>query len=147
MVRNRNRSQVSAEPLRSEINVTPLVDVCLVLLILFMVVTPMLNHRAEITLPQGTRPGILPDPKNQIKLALKWPDETVWYEESWLPGPRLLAKLKELKGRTSGAQEVVLVADARLSYSAVRDVMALVRGAGFEGLSLAATREKETPSR
>lgn len=129
----------AAEP-RGEINVTPLVDVCLVLLIIFMVVTPMLNHRADIDVPSVARPGALPEPEKQVVLAMKWPDRTTWYEESWLPAKEMLGRLRELRARSSG-KEVVLVADARLPYGDVKRVMTIVREAGFGGMSLVARKE------
>lgn len=140
------RSERSPAAPKSEINVTPLVDVCLVLLIIFMVVTPMLNHRADINLPQTAKPGALPKPEAQIVLAMKWPDRTTWYGESWLPPKELLNRLRELHARATD-KEVVLVADARLSYYDVKGLMRLIREAGFGGVNLVAARETTAANR
>src|SRR2546422_11585678 len=55
---------------RADINVTPLIDVCLVLLIIFMVITPMLTKGYPVPLPQGIDPAKKPDDKNDIILSV-----------------------------------------------------------------------------
>src|SRR3954447_1348858 len=61
----------SAAPMNSEINVTPLVDVCLVLLIIFMVVTPMLQKGVPINLPMTEEPERTPDTEKQLQISVK----------------------------------------------------------------------------
>jgi biopolymer transport protein TolR len=121
---------------RSEINVTPLVDVCLVLLIIFMVVTPMLDHH----LPETPEPATLPKQEDRIQLEMR-EDLSVWLEKSSLTAPALFVRLRDLRTNSHPSKQVVLVADSRLSYRDVRGVMELVRNAGFSGLCLAATKE------
>src|SRR5438067_10707782 len=58
-------------PLNSEINVTPLVDVCLVLLIIFMVVTPMLQKGVPVNLPVTEEPERTPDTEKQLQISVK----------------------------------------------------------------------------
>ncbi|MFP5288473.1 MAG: biopolymer transporter ExbD, partial [Thermoanaerobaculia bacterium] len=55
---------------RSEINVTPLVDVCLVLLIIFMVVTPLITKQADVQLPKTPGPREIPEPPRLVKVAI-----------------------------------------------------------------------------
>lgn len=126
--------------LRGEINVTPLVDVCLVLLILFLVVTPMLRRHADVSLPKVADPARIPKLEEKITLAVKYPDAATWYENSWLPAAELFEKLKELRGRQADA-EILVLADERLSYRDVREAMRVVREAGFRGVELGAARE------
>src|SRR5438132_10488551 len=57
--------------MNSEINVTPLVDVCLVLLIIFMVVTPMLQKGVPINLPVTEEPERTPDTEKQLQISVK----------------------------------------------------------------------------
>src|SRR5215813_5917651 len=56
---------------RSDINVTPLVDVCLVLLIIFMVVTPMLQKGVNVALPETPSPEKMPENQKQLDVSVK----------------------------------------------------------------------------
>jgi len=132
----------SPDEVKGDINVTPLVDVCLVLLIIFMVVTPMLDHH----LPEAPEPLTLPKQEDRIQLEMR-EDLSVWFEKSSFTPAALLVKLKELKSQPKSVKQVVLVADSRLTYREVRGVMELVRTAGFSGLCLAATKEKAQGSK
>src|SRR3979409_327982 len=67
----------SATALTSDINVTPLVDVCLVLLIIFMVVTPMLQKGVPVNLPVTEEPEKTPDTDKQLQISVK-SDGTVY---------------------------------------------------------------------
>src|SRR2546421_10334793 len=67
----------SPDEVKGDINVTPLVDVCLVLLIIFMVVTPMLQKGVPIKLPAAEAPEKPPDTEKQLKIPVK-PDGTVY---------------------------------------------------------------------
>lgn len=125
---------------RGDINVTPLVDVCLVLLVIFMVVTPMLDHRADVELPRTESPEKLPDPSQRITLAIKR-DGTTWYQEKWLPPKELGSRLAQLRKDETG-KEVVVVADAHLDFAEVRGLMRLLHEAGFSGARLAASRKQ-----
>jgi biopolymer transport protein ExbD len=125
---------------QSAINVTPLVDVCLVLLIIFMVVTPMLDKNGAVRLPEGANPAPRPDERGKTVVAVQ-KDGSIWYGGKWLPPADLLARLREDRER-SGAKELVLYADAGLTFAEVRGAMRLVQEAGYPGVSLAA---KKTP--
>lgn len=128
---------------KSEINVTPLVDVCLVLLIIFMVVTPMLQKGVDVQLPTADNPAKKPEGQNQVLLAMK-ADKTMWYENHWLPEKDLSARLVELHVRAPG-KEIVVKADARLSYGDVKRLLKLVKDAGFTNMSLIAERKAKQP--
>jgi biopolymer transport protein TolR len=125
---------------RADINVTPLVDVCLVLLIIFMVVTPLLKRHATVELPLTPSPGRIEASEEKLLLAMSWPDRAMWYRESWLLEREMLDKLKELRAR-SESKRLVVIADRRLSYGDVRGLMRLANRAGFPGLELAATKD------
>src|SRR5215213_9218704 len=77
--------KVSKAGLTSDINVTPLVDVCLVLLIIFMVVTPMLQKGVPVNLPITTKPEKTPDTEKQLQISVK-ADGTVYV------GPNVIRK-------------------------------------------------------
>jgi biopolymer transport protein ExbD len=126
---------------RGDINVTPLVDVCLVLLIIFMVVTPMLDPHADVALPKTAAPEKLPREPERLTVAVK-EDGTTWLENRWLPSAELSARLAEIHARSAG-KEIVVVADRELSFRDVRRVLGIVRAAGFPGVGLAASRATE----
>lgn len=122
---------------QSGINVTPLVDVCLVLLIIFMVVAPMLDRNAVVRLPEARAPQPLVEERGPVLAMRK--DGTLWYGQSWLPPREMLAKLKEVRARR-GTAPLVLYADAGLTFADVRRTLRLVEEAGFPGVSLAAKK-------
>src|SRR3954469_19061546 len=67
---------------KSDINVTPLVDVCLVLLIIFMVITPMLQRGKEVTLPEATKKALSQTAKDEDPLILSvTPDKKMFLEQ------------------------------------------------------------------
>jgi biopolymer transport protein ExbD len=123
---------------RSEINVTPLVDVCLVLLIIFMVVTPMLQKGVDVALPETDKPDRMPEGTKQLDLAIK-SDGSVFVGQNWIPKENLLPNLRDIQAQ-SPDKNVVIKADGRLAYREVREVMRIVQQAGFNGVGLEARR-------
>ena len=119
---------------RSEINVTPLVDVCLVLLIIFMVVTPMLGD-SSAELPETGAPARLGEPRDQLTLVIE-KDGSLLLEEKRVVAAELERRLGELHGRAP-ARPLVVKADRRLRYASVREVLRDAQGAGFAGAGLA----------
>ena len=119
---------------RSEINVTPLVDVCLVLLIIFMVVTPMLQQGGHVSLPETADPAKMPEGANQLDIAIRQ-DGSVWVGEQRVPKESLLSALRDIYNQ-SPDKDVVIKADKRLLYKDVREVMQIVNRAGFLGAGI-----------
>ena len=119
---------------RSEINVTPLVDVCLVLLIIFMVVTPMLQQGVDVALPETTAPERMPEGGRQLDIAIKHNGE-IYVGQSWVLEENLLTALRDVYNQ-SPERDVVIKADKRLLYKDVRDVMQIVNEAGFTGAGI-----------
>jgi biopolymer transport protein TolR len=114
---------------RCEINVTPLVDVCLVLLIIFMVVTPMIVERVE--LPRTARPDERkPKRSEQVRLVVGYPRGELWLEDDMLEESLLVERLREIKERAP-AKQVVLLADSRLEAGDVKRAMRASDRAGF----------------
>jgi len=122
---------------RSEINVTPLVDVCLVLLIIFMVVTPLLYKQVDVQLPKTPGPGPLPKGEQLIKVAIL---ESGMIRVNGLPVPRehLASTLTEM---FLPDRPVVVEGDWRLSYGEVRGILELIQKAGFRQVGLVAERD------
>ena len=85
--------------LNSEINVTPLVDVCLVLLIIFMVVTPMLQKGVPINLPVTEDPERTPDTEKQLQISVK-EKGIVYLGPTAIRTEQLDTELKQIHDRT-----------------------------------------------
>jgi biopolymer transport protein TolR len=122
------------QSMKSDINVTPLVDVCLVLLIIFMVVTPMLQKGKPVLLPQTERPEKHPESKNELLISVEV-DKNIFIESKWFPDKDFAAKMKEL-GERNAAKDVIVKADNRLTYGDVRKVMRYIKDGGFEKVGL-----------
>jgi biopolymer transport protein ExbD len=135
-----HRSRRVEERPRGDINVTPLVDVCLVLLIIFLVVTPMLK---PVELPKVDDPPKR-DPENDVVVSVTWPAAAVSIRKKTFDAlADLTAELKEQRSRAP-QKSVVLMADSRLAYHEIRLAMAAVRDAGYGNVGLLADREKST---
>jgi biopolymer transport protein ExbD len=120
--------------MKSDINVTPLVDVCLVLLIIFMVVTPMLQKGKPVMLPQTERPDKKPESTKELLISIQ-SDKTIFVDTKWYPDKEFAAKMKEL-GERSSDKDVLIKADQRLNYGDVKNVMRMVKDGGFERVGL-----------
>ena len=125
---------------RSDINVTPLVDVCLVLLIIFMVVTPMLQNGVDVALPQTPKPDKMPENQKQLTVAIK-ADGSVFLGQNWVPDQNLKAQLEDVHNG-SPDKEVIIKADKRLKYKQVRKLMQMINEAGFSRVGVVTEREK-----
>ncbi len=121
----------------SEINVTPLVDVMLVLLIIFMVAAPMATTGVPVVLPKGETQTI---ESEDSKLILTIPetfeqDHAVYLGKFKIPFPELETKLKTNE-RLQTDRELYIHADGRLRYQDVITVMSVASQAGAERLGL-----------
>ena len=124
----------------SEINVTPMVDVMLVLLIIFMVAAPMLQTGVDIELPEakGTQ---LPQAKQEpLQVIVKANGDTL-IGETVVPLDELAAKLKAIA--KNGFDDVIYVsADKNVAYGVVMRVMGRIQSGGFRKLAFVANDEK-----
>jgi len=119
--------------LMSDINVTPLVDVMLVLLIIFMVTAPMMMQGVDVSLPEATAEPLESEKENLIITVDK--ENKVFINDFQVSVDGLGEKLKKiLEGRSD--REVYLKADKDISYGTVVQVMAEVKGAGVEKLGM-----------
>tara|TARA_B100000029_G_C16985910_1_gene745528 strand:+ start:207 stop:596 length:390 start_codon:yes stop_codon:yes gene_type:complete len=118
----------------SEINVTPFVDVMLVLLIIFMVAAPLLTVGVEIKLPK-TAAKALPSEKEQPLTLNLTRDKELILQESEIEFAELIPKLRQIaKERTD--DRIFLRADGENDYSIVMQIMGALNKAGFNNISL-----------
>jgi biopolymer transport protein TolR len=127
-------SKVSHAALTSDINVTPLVDVCLVLLIIFMVVTPMLQKGVPVNLPVTDKPETTPDTEKQLQISLK-SDGSVYLGPNVVRKDQVETALKEIHEKTPD-REVAVKGDRLVKYGDVLDVLKACREVGFNDVGL-----------
>ena len=128
--------------LNSDINVTPLVDVCLVLLIIFMVVTPMLQKGVPVNLPVTEQPEKTPDTEKQLQISVK-ADGSVYLGPNVIRKDQVEASLKEIFERTPD-REIAVKGDRMVKYGDVLDVLKACREVGFNDVGLI-SQPKKTP--
>jgi biopolymer transport protein TolR len=125
----------------SDINITPLVDVCLVLLIIFMVVTPMLQSGVPVLLPETGSPEKYPEGSKQLKVAVQEDGKIFLSKDDWVPNTQDLTRRMGEILREDPLKEIVVKADRRLKYKQVREVMKAINDAGFEKVGLITTKK------
>lgn len=130
----------SAASLTSDINVTPLVDVCLVLLIIFMVVTPMLQKGVPVNLPVTEDPEKTPDTDKQLQISVK-ADGTVYLGSLPVLKQQMQSELEKIHERTPD-REIAVKGDKLVKYGAVLDALKACREAGFNNVGLIAQPKK-----
>jgi biopolymer transport protein ExbD/biopolymer transport protein TolR len=132
----------------SDINVTPMVDVMLVLLIIFMVITPMLQKGISVDMAKVNNPTPMQDAdKEDALLVSVMRDGTVYFGADKLTGgvDTLTGKVRDrLTNRMN--KEVYLKADARAHFGNVVQVVDAVRAAGVDDLGLLTEQRKSTPN-
>jgi biopolymer transport protein ExbD len=130
----------TAAALTSDINVTPLVDVCLVLLIIFMVVTPMLQKGVPVNLPVTEDPEKTPDTDKQLQISVK-SDGTVYLGSLPVLKEQMLSELQKIHDRTPD-REIAVKGDKLSKYGAVLDALKACREVGFNNVGLIAQPKK-----
>jgi biopolymer transport protein ExbD len=123
----------------ANINVTPMADIMIVLLIIFMVITPLLQKGVDVVLPKAGNTKERKDEPKSIMVAIK-KDSTTYLSGQKLDNQaELLPKVKEkLQDLPEGSRMIYLKADDALPYTEVMKVMDLVREAGAEEVALIA---------
>ncbi len=119
----------------SEINVTPMVDVMLVLLIIFMVSAPLLTVGVPIDLPQSQAKSLDQD-KQPLTVSVNLQGE-VFLQDSKIPVDELVPKLKAITESRGGLDERIYVrGDRKVDYGTVMRVMGRLSSAGFRRVAL-----------
>ena len=130
----RGRRRAKKRPL-SEINVTPLVDVMLVLLIIFMISAPLLTTGVPVELPK-TEAGAVPTDNEPVTVSIDQGGD-IFIGEDAVIFDRLLERVGAEAGETGNGEKPIFVrADGRAPYQAVARVMARLSAGGFTKLNL-----------
>src|SRR6516225_4084735 len=128
-------------PVMAEINVTPMVDVMLVLLIIFMVSAPLLTVGVPLDLPQ-TKAKSLDQDKEPLTVSVNAKGE-VYLQNTGITLDELVPKLKAITDARGGADERIFVrGDQALAYGAVLKVMAAITAAGYHRVALVSEFEQ-----
>ena len=123
------------KPVMAEINVTPMVDVMLVLLIIFMVSAPLLTVGVPLDLPQ-TQAKSLDQQKDPLTLSVNLKGQ-VFLNDTEIPLDDLVAKLKAITDARGGLDERIFVrGDKKVDYGTVMKVMGRLSSAGFRRVAL-----------
>ncbi len=126
--------------MQSDINVTPLVDVVLVLLIIFMVVTPVVNRVIAVQLPEPPEP--VPHPAPPVPSEKQWvvavtPEGTLTLNDEPVADADYVTRLKQaLAGRSASGRSIVFKADDRAPYGRLVKALDGAKAAGAEVLGV-----------
>ena len=125
----------------SDINVTPLVDVMLVLLIIFMVITPLLQKNVNVDLAVTRNPRAMPDDEKEdaLEVAVSRDGKVYLKKDQMASADDLTPKLKDLVSSKLD-KTVYLRADARAKYGDVEKVVDAVRAAGVDTIGMITNR-------
>jgi len=132
-------SMGSGGGVKSEINVTPLVDVMLVLLIIMMIVAPMLQKGVDVRLPTAANTADKPETQDQVVLAIK-ADKTLWVNGQQTPDTMLRTKVEEAL-ETKKEKILLIKADEDVDYGTVMSAMDELRLGGIEDMGLITERK------
>jgi biopolymer transport protein TolR len=134
----------SAGSLNSEINVTPMVDVMLVLLIIFMVVTPLLQSGVPVTLPRGLNPDEDANINRESSVIVAVPSDGLYYvgRDLYEDIPSLKEVVdKRMNALKPGDRRIVYIkGGTNVSYGQIVNVVNAIRDAGYQEIGLVAER-------
>jgi biopolymer transport protein ExbD len=125
----------ASKGIKNDINVTPLVDVVLVLLIIFMVITPMLQRGKDVHLPKGNHPEAEDKDGDPLVMSIT-ADKKTWIESNAIPEGELESKLSGEFVKTPG-RKILLKGDEAIEVGEVRKMMDHAKKAGAKGVELA----------
>ena len=123
----------------ADVNVTPFVDVMLVLLIIFMVTAPMMTQGLQVDLPQTRAVSVLPKENESVVLTVKG-DGSIFLDKYQVGLEELEGQVRQLV--TDQKKQLFLRADQAVPYGTVVKVMGVVKAAGVDKLGVVAEEEK-----
>ena len=115
--------------LMADINVTPLVDVMLVLLIIFMITAPLMSHKIKVELPKANPNQTAADKMVPIDLAIR-ADGSMYWNDNSVSNAELKARLA-VEAMKTPQPELQIRADKSIEYRTIWDVMSAAKGAGM----------------
>jgi biopolymer transport protein ExbD len=124
----------------AEINVTPLVDVMLVLLIIFMITAPLMAHKVKIELPEATLDERPVDPGRPITLALK-EDGVIYWNDEKVPMAVLESQLA-VEAQKKPQPRIDIRADKTTKYKLISDVVRTAKNVGIAKVGFVATPDR-----
>jgi len=128
----------------SEINVTPLVDVMLVLLIIFMVTAPMMQEGVSVELPQAKGKPLEKQPQTEEVVIAVSGQGNIFVNEMAVQEDNLPEKILEAM-KNSSSREVYLRADKTVPYGTVVRIMGALKNAGIANIGMITTPQEESP--
>ena len=120
--------------LMSEINVTPFVDVMLVLLIIFMVAAPLLTVGVEIELPKTSAKALPTEKEDPLTLSLT-KDKELYLQDTKIEFSELIPKLKQIAEQRND-NRIFIRADGANNYSTIMEIMGALNSSNFSNISL-----------
>ena len=132
---------VGGKGVKSEINVTPLVDVVLVLLIIFMVITPMLQRGKPVVLPDARHVSALKQGGDPIMVSITR-DGKLWIDKDEVQKADL-AQMLQIQMQIHPGSPVLVKGDRDVEYKTIREMVLEISKTHLLGVSLAATQIKE----
>ncbi len=130
-------------PVKSDINVTPLVDVVLVLLIIFMVVTPLIASGVAVDLPRTVHHARRPDEGRDIIISVTQ-DKRIFVGSSRVNRVEELGRAVRTEKQKAPHKTIFLKGDARAPYGAVREAMEALRESDIEDITLGTEEATKT---
>lgn len=132
--RRRRLSKRGGHRLMSEINVTPFVDVMLVLLIIFMVAAPLLTVGVEIELPKTTAKALPSEKEQPLTLSIT-KEKDLFLQDTRVIFSDLIPKLKKIAEQRND-KRIFIRADGENTYSTIMEIMGALNNANFNNISL-----------
>ncbi len=130
----RRFSKRGSNRLMSEINVTPFVDVMLVLLIIFMVAAPLLTVGVEIELPKTSAKALPTEKEEPLTLSLT-KDKELYLQDTKIEFSELIPKLKQIAEQRN-ENRIFIRADGANNYSTIMEIMGALNSSNFSNISL-----------
>ena len=138
---NKNHSSRRTNRAISDINVTPFVDVLLVLLIIFMIAAPMMTGSVEIDLPEGASNKIINNVSDPISISVK-ADGSIYLQDEKIKLRPLPKRLLQITNNNIDSK-IFINADKQLNYGRVMEIIKVINSTGFKQVVLVTELSEE----